>query len=83
VWQYFQQSNNGVAGVKATDRKLLWSVKVPGYKTAVIPTPVYKDNMVYVTSGYNAGCAGIRLTKNGDLFHAKMIYNNRNMVSLL
>jgi len=81
VRQYIQQSNNGVAGVRATDGKLLWSVKVPGYKTAVIPTPVYKDNMVYVTAGYNAGCAGIRLTKNGDLFHAEMIYNNRNMVN--
>jgi len=81
VRQYIQQSNNGVAGVRAEDGKLLWNVNVPGYKTAVIPTPVYKDNIVYVTAGYNAGCAGIRLTKSGDLFQAEMIYNNKNMVN--
>ena len=81
VRQYIQQSDNGVAGVRAEDGKLLWSVKIPGYRIAVIPTPVYKDNMVYVTSGYNAGCAGIQLSKRGEIFHAEMIFNNKNMVN--
>ena len=81
VRQYIQQSESGVSGVRAEDGKLLWSVSVPGYRTAVIPTPVYKDNIVYVTSGYNAGCAGIRLTGTGDTFTAEMIYNNKNMVN--
>jgi outer membrane protein assembly factor BamB len=81
VRQYIQQSSKGVAGIRAEDGKLLWKVAVPGYSTAVIPTPVYRDNMVYVTAGYNAGCAGIRLAKTGDTFQAELIYNNKNMIN--
>ncbi|MCL2042496.1 MAG: PQQ-like beta-propeller repeat protein, partial [Bacteroidales bacterium] len=81
VRQYIQQSDNGVAGIRAEDGKLLWSVKVPGYRIAVVPTPVYYDNTVFVSTGYNAGCAGIRLTKRGETFNAEMIFNNKNMVN--
>ena len=81
VRQYIQQSASGVSGVRAEDGKLLWSVKIPGYKVAVIPTPIYKDNIVYVTAGYNAGCAGIKLSKKGEIFQAEIIFNNKNMVN--
>jgi len=81
VKQFIQQSNKGVAGVRADDGKLLWRIIVPGYSTAVVPTPVYHDNMVYVTAGYSAGCAGIRLSKKGETFHAEMVYNNKTMVN--
>ena len=81
VRQYIQQSNTGASGVRAEDGKLLWSVVAPGYRTAVIPTPVYKDNTVFITSGYNAGCTGIRLTKRGDAFNAEILFNNKNMVN--
>ena len=81
VRQYIQQSDKGVAGVNAEDGKLLWNVIMPGYRTAVVPTPVFKDNTVFVTAGYNAGCAGIRLSKRGETFHAETMYNNKNMVN--
>ena len=79
VRQYIQQSAKGVAGVAAKDGKLLWRVEIEGYRVAVIPTPVYKENIVYVTAGYNAGCTAIQLTKNGDRFNTKIVYNNKNM----
>ena len=82
VRQYIQQSNKGVAGVSAKDGKLLWRVEIPGYRIAVIPTPVYQDNIVYVTAGYNAGSTAIKLTKAGDTFKAETVYvNNKNMVN--
>ena len=82
VRQYIQQSSKGVAGVSAKEGKLLWRVEVPGYRTAIIPTPIFHDrNMVYVTAGYNAGCADIRLTKEGDRFKAETVYANKNMVN--
>jgi len=81
VRQYIQQSNKGVAGVSAKDGKLLWRVEIEGYRVAVIPTPVYQDNVVYVTSGYNAGCNAIRLTKAGDKFKPEIVYANKNMVN--
>ena len=81
VRQYIQQSENGVSGVRANDGKLLWNVEVPGYRVAVIPTPIYQDNIVYVTAGYNAGCAGIKISRQGETFHAEIIFNNKNMVN--
>jgi len=51
VRQYVQQSAKGVAGVAAKDGKLLWKVEVEGYRVADIPTPIFKDNIVYVTAG--------------------------------
>ena len=82
VRQYIQQSSKGVAGVSAKDGKLLWRVEVPGYRTAIVPTPVYHDNnMVYVTSGYNAGCADIRLTKEEDRFNAEIVYANKALIN--
>ena len=81
VRQYIQQSSKGVAGVSAKDGKLLWRVPINAYKVAVVPTPVYNDNIVYVTSGYNAGCTAIRLTKTGVQFKAETIYANKVMVN--
>ena len=81
VRQYIQQSSKGVAGVSAKDGKLLWKVEVAGYRTAVVPTPIYHDHIVYVTSGYNAGCNGIQLTKDGDKFNTETVYANRNMTN--
>lgn len=81
VRQYIQIARAGVAGIAAKDGKLLWKADVAGNRVAVIPTPVYQDHVVYVTSGYNAGCAAVRLTKSGDSFNAETVYANRNMVN--
>lgn len=79
IRQYIQLTRQGVAGVAAKDGKLLWKADVAGNRVAAIPTPIYQDHIVYVTSGYNAGCAAVRLTKSGDSFTAETIYANRNM----
>ena len=79
VRQYIQFAKNGVAGIAAKDGKLLWNVNYAGNRVAVIPTPIYFDNMVYATSGYNAGCAGIKLKKDGEIFRADTMYVNRGI----
>ena len=79
IRQYIQQASKGVAGISAKDGKLLWKTDNSAYRTAVIPTPVFNDNVVYVTNGYNGGCMCIRLTKEGDGIKAETIYANRNM----
>ncbi|MCL2728330.1 MAG: PQQ-like beta-propeller repeat protein [Bacteroidales bacterium] len=81
VRQYIQLTEKCVAGVAAKDGKLLWKVDAPGFRTAVIPTPITIDNLVYVTQGYNFGCILIRLTKTGDTFEAETLYANRNMTN--
>jgi len=79
IRMYIQLTRKGVAGFAAKDGKLLWSAAVSGNNTAAIPTPIYRDHIVYVTSGYNAGCAGIKLTKEGDRFRADTLYTNKNI----
>lgn len=81
VRQYIQLTRQGVAGVAASDGKVLWTANVAGNNTAAIPTPVCRDNIVYVTSGYNAGCAALRITKKGDAFNVENLYVNKNMIN--
>ena len=79
--QYIQQSGKGVAGVSARDGKLLWRVEGDNYRTAVIPSPIFHDNTVYVTSGYNSGCLLVRLTRAGESINAETVYMNKNMTN--
>jgi outer membrane protein assembly factor BamB len=65
VRQYIQQTMAGVAGVAAKDGKLLWHYHNPGYRVAVIPSPVFHDGHVYAVAGYGAGCSLLKLTLTG------------------
>ena len=52
--QYVQLFEKAVAGFDPETGDLLWESEWPG-SVAVIPTPIVRDNRVYVTSGYGAG----------------------------
>lgn len=73
--QYVQLTMESVLGVSAKDGALLWRVDFPG-KTAVIPTPIVKDNFVFVTAGYGVGCKLIEI-KPGN--QATEVYANKIM----
>jgi outer membrane protein assembly factor BamB len=81
VRQYIQVTMKGVAGVSAKDGKLLWYQPKKEFRTAVIPTPIYKDSHVYFSAGYGAGCELLKLTPDGDKFKVDKIYDNKNMVN--
>src|SRR5262249_32340403 len=79
---YVQMTREGVVGVRARDGKFLWRSELGANGTAVIPTPVVKDEYVYVTSGYNSGCGLLRLSASGaDGAKAEEVYGNRAMVN--
>jgi len=75
VRQYIQLTPANVVGV-AADGKVLWQAERKG-KTAVIPTPVYKDGFVYVTSGYGVGCNLFKVTAEGGKFSATQVYEKK------
>jgi outer membrane protein assembly factor BamB len=77
VRQYIQQTMNGTCGVRASDGKLLWNVPDPKYRVAVIPTPVFGQDHVFVTSGYSAGCKLIKLSKTGSGVKADTVYESK------
>lgn len=75
VPQYVQLTMASVVGV-GTDGRVLWQTGRKG-RTAVIPTPLVRDDYVYVTSGYQMGCNLFHLTKAGDRFEPREVYKNR------
>ena len=78
VRQYVVFTDASVAGVAAKDGKLLWRAERRG-RTAVVPTPVCKDNMIFVTSGYNIGCNGFKVTGAAGRFSVEQVYAGTQM----
>jgi hypothetical protein len=53
----------------------LWKQDFPG-KVAVIPTPIVKDNFVYVTAGYGVGCILLKIEPANTV---TVVYENKVM----
>jgi len=75
VKQYVRLFEKELVGVAAEDGKLLWSSPWEG-RTAVIPTPIVRDNEVYITSGYGVGCKLVRIN---DDFSTEDVWINKEM----
>ncbi|MEX2214929.1 MAG: PQQ-binding-like beta-propeller repeat protein [Phycisphaeraceae bacterium] len=75
--QYIQITMNSVVGIEAESGKLLWRSDWPG-KTAVIPSPIFHDGHVFVTSGYGVGCKLIQLSDDNK---ATEVYTNKTIVN--
>jgi len=69
-----------VAGIDPDSGKLLWSTPREG-RTAVAPTPVCKDDCVFVTSGYGVGCNLFKITRVDKAFQATEVYANKDMIN--
>ena len=80
IRQYVQLTGKSVAGIAVDTGRLLWRGDRLG-KTAVITTPVMKDDMVFVTSGYGIGCNMFQVAASGRDFSAKQVYANKDMMN--
>jgi outer membrane protein assembly factor BamB len=77
VSQYIQLTDASVAGV-AADGRVLWRAPRHG-TTAVIATPIFHDNTVYVTSSYGAGCNCFAIRAAAGQFKVQTLYENKIM----
>ena len=75
--QYIQLTMKKLVGLDAKTGDVLWTNDWPG-ATAVIPTPIYRDGHVFITSGYNVGCKLVRIDENNN---AVGVYRNKDMVN--
>ena len=81
VRQYIQLTAESVAGIEAESGRVLWRNDRKG-ETAVIPSPVFHDNHVFVTSGYGVGCDLFKVTPKGSgAFAVERVYQNKDMVN--
>jgi outer membrane protein assembly factor BamB len=76
--QYILLTQETLAGISAADGKVLWQTPRKG-ATAVIPTPIYKDGLVFVTSGYGVGCNAFKITEAGGKFSIEEAYSGKQM----
>lgn len=61
---YVQTTGSGGMGVRASDGKLMWSYPID-QTTAVIPTPIVKNDLVFIVAGYRRGGALVRQKADG------------------
>jgi outer membrane protein assembly factor BamB len=82
---YISAAEGGVvSGFAAKDGKLLWSQPTfRGSSYAIAPTPIVRDNLVYVTCNMEGpGCHLFALTPKGKGIAAKELYSKKNQKSL-
>ena len=73
--QYIQLTMKSVVGLNSADGKTLWRADWPG-RTAVIPTPIQRDGLVYVSAGYGVGCQMVKIDAGNQL---NGVYTNKVM----
>jgi outer membrane protein assembly factor BamB len=73
--QYVQRSDRSIVGLGVGDGKVLWRAEFPG-RVAVVPTPIVRDNEVYVTAGYGAGSKMVRVGPGNEV---TTVYENKVM----
>ena len=80
VRQYIQVVNSGVVGVAASDGKRLWSYRrANAYDDVVIATPVFQDNLVFATVGFQQGCDLIKLVPADGKFTVEKVLSNKSV----
>lgn len=70
---YVQTTGSGALGVRASDGKLLWSYEIDR-TTAVIPTPIVRDELVFFSAGYKRGGALLKQVASGGKIELEEIY---------
>jgi outer membrane protein assembly factor BamB len=83
--QMIQLTQKTLFGLDAATGEVLWKTDWPG-QTAVIPTPIYKDGYVYITSGYGVGCKLIKLGSDlsvSEVYFNKVMKNHHGGVILI
>lgn len=74
VRQYVTIVGRGAIGVEAATGKFLWGYNRIANSVANIPTPIVRDNHVFVTTSYKTGSALLQLSRDGDKFNVKEVY---------
>ena len=72
---YIHCASGGVAGISATDGRLLWDTAEWKIRIATVPSPVpLADGRIFLCGGYNAGSMMMQLGKGAEGFTIQGLY---------
>jgi outer membrane protein assembly factor BamB len=74
IRQYLTLLRSGIVGVAADDGRFLWRYSRIANGTANIPTPVVWGDLVFCSTGYGAGSALLRLSRDGNGIKVQEVY---------
>ena len=77
---YVQMTGSGAMGVRANDGQLLWTFDIDK-TTAVIPTPIIRDDLVFISVGYKRGGALLRQIASGNTVSVETVYELNKKLS--
>jgi len=83
--QYVQLTVLAVVGVDAETGEILWQTDWAG-RTAVIPSPIFENGNVYVTSGFGVGSKLIKIDGDNtakELWYSKAMQNHHGGVVMI
>jgi len=79
--QYIYCTTKGVVGVSAEDGRILWTKPDWKIPLANVPSPVVVgEDRIFLSGGYEAGCAMIRLTGEGDSIQVEELWRLKHTV---
>jgi len=76
VRQYIQAMDKGMVGVAPKDGKLLWHYEKE-FSDMAINTPIFHDQQLFVTAGWNQGCYVIRPPREGKVTEQAKVYQKK------
>jgi outer membrane protein assembly factor BamB len=74
IRQYVQFIGRGVVGIEAATGRFLWGYNRIANGTANIATPIVDGDRVFVSSGYGAGSALLKLSRAGERVQVEEVY---------
>ncbi|MFO0866646.1 MAG: PQQ-binding-like beta-propeller repeat protein [Gemmataceae bacterium] len=74
-------TGSAVVGIEPVAGKELWRYAWPTDFNVNAATPIVADNYVLITSGYNQGCALLKIEKLGEKWDAAMVYRHKKLNS--
>lgn len=76
---YVQTTGSHILGVLASDGKVLWTKPIGA--TAVIPTPIVKDDLVFAVAGYGKGGTLLKQIPDGDGVKVEQLYDYKKALA--
>lgn len=72
-----------VLGLDPVKGDILWRYKFGNEFDATAATPVWANDLLFVSAAYNTGCAAIEIVADGDKFTAREKWKNKNLQNLM